>query len=521
MPITCKSCLHGNRLNASYCGRCAHPLTGVVNCPSCGARNPFQQNFCNSCGSPLAGRKRTRSASIPRRLITAALARISTYSLTINSAKTELSGVAKHPYAHLVNPALLIAAIVATGAIIRLWGLASTPEQITSAEEAFIAVARLIESEGWIGLSHGLLNGPLTGYAYVLALWTTLLGDDLVVARMLSGIASLAAIGMTYLLVANLLNRRAALFATLFMAVGVWPLTYARLALPTSFLLLVAVTALYFLIRSFQTASDESSRRNRLVISGALVGITLYLDFAALIFAAAIVSLWLKTYIADAISPRVLAERFAAFAIPALIISLPLWTAFAIDPALRQDAASIFLTGTQRGMESESLASDLLDLIANVINTGRALVWSIPADELGQGGGRIVDPLMGLLVLLGLLICLRRWRDDSCGTLLAFLLVIAFGVGLTRPEGMFARLFLAAPAVFTLAGLAVDWLLGWMKGRMPTVGIAAMIAILGAGALLLNLTTYYAHPIGKDPALWVASVMELSPSWHALGWNLP
>ena len=99
------------------------------------------------------------------------------------------------------------------------------------------------------------------------------------------------------------------------------------------------------------------------------------------------------------------------------------------------------------------------------MNTGRALVWGTSADEFGQGGGRIVDPLTGLLVLIGLLVCLRKWREGSCGALLAVLVVVLVGVGLTRQEGMFGRLIIAVPMVFTLAGFAADWLSELVEGQ--------------------------------------------------------
>ena len=199
--------------------------------------------------------------------------------------------------------------MVVVGAILavtRLWGLGSTPAEITLAEEAFLQVARQIEFEGWIGLTHEAINGALTGYAYALSFWTNFIGDDIGMARLLSGVASLASIGVLYLLVRRLFNRRVALFAIFLMAVGVWPMTYARLALPTSVLLLVEVTALYLLLRAMHEETDDSTRTRLLVFSGALIGLGLYLDFAAIVFAVAAFCLWLRFYAAGTVSPRVL-----------------------------------------------------------------------------------------------------------------------------------------------------------------------------------------------------------------------
>ena len=336
MGITCKSCGHENRLSASYCGKCAEPLTGDIECPQCATHNPSPQNYCNSCGSPLAGEKPTRKASFGSLFATA----ISDGLGKVHAgASLGPVGTGSPTRAHQVRPRsrqiiFAVAVIAAILAATRLWGLGSTPSEITPGEEAFLQVARQIEFEGWIGLSHGVLDGGLTGYAYVLSLWTNFIGDDIGMARLLSGAASLASIGVSYLLVSLLFNRRVALFASFLMAAGVWPLTYARLALPASVLLLVEVTALYLLFRATHAETSDSARTRLLAVSGALIGLGLYLDFAAIVFAVAAPCLWLRFYTVGTVSPRVLGERFAAFALAALIVSLPFF-AVAATPTRR------------------------------------------------------------------------------------------------------------------------------------------------------------------------------------------
>ena len=522
--IACNGCGHENRLSASYCGNCARPLTGGARCPQCEASNPSPQNFCNSCGSPLAGGKRARMASIGR-----LAAGVASLVSAMSMGATQDPGASGSPtrvqqFAHAVKIIAVIVAIVAVGAILvatRLWGLGTTPSEITPAEEAFLQVARQIEFEGWIGLTHEAIDGALTGYAYILSFWTAFIGDDIGMARLLSGVPSLASIGVSYLLVSLLFNRRVALFASFFMAVGIWPLTYARLALPTSVLLLVEVTALYLLLRAMHEEMEDSTRTRLLVFSGALIGLSLYLDFAAIVFAVATFCLWLRFYAAGRISPRVLGQRFMAFALAALMVSLPFFAVAAVDSSIRDDVKALLVTETPSYAQSEGVMSKLRTVTGNVVNTGRALVWSANADEFGQGGGRIVDPLTGLLVLVGLLVCIRKWRDDSCGALLAVLIVVVVGIGLTQREGMFGRLIIAAPMAFALAGFAADWLLSWSRGRVPMVGIAALITILAAGVILFNLSAYYAHPIGADPTLWLGSVIEHQPAQLATAGHAP
>ena len=522
MGVSCKSCGHDNRLGASYCGNCAQPLTGGVTCLRCAAQNPSRQNFCNSCGSSLSGGKRTPLALIGRPFATAespGRRNASTQASVTDEASREQAR-----FAHTRNLTLATIAVAVTGVILavtRLWDLGFTPADFVPREEAFILVARQIEFEGWIGLSHGLLDGAFTGYAYVLSFWMALVGDELGAARMLSGIASLASVGVMYFLIGTLFNRRVAFFATALMAVGVWPLTYARLALPMSLLLLIEITALYILFRALHTEFDETSRRRLLALSGILVGLSLYFDFVALVFTAATLCLWLRYYVSGKYDLRVLGERFAAFALPALIVSMPFWAVAASDVMLRDDVKDLLITETPRYLESDGVMGELRTVTGNIVNTGRALVWSTSADEFGRGGGRIVDPLTGLLVLVGLLVCLRRWREDSFGALLVLFIVVAVGVGLTQREGMFARLIIAAPIAFAIAGFAADWLLSWAKGRVPGPGIVAIVALLWGGVILFNLTAYYGHPIGEVSAMWIGSVVENVSPQNAIAMNAP
>ena len=147
---------------------------------------------------------------------------------------------------------------------------------------------------------------------------------------------------------------------------------------------------------------------------------------------------------------------------------------------------------------------------AAVIGAGRALVWSANADESGRRG-KVVDPLTGLLAVTGLIVCIRRWRQRSYASMLVLFLAFAVAVGLTRPEGMFGRLIIAAPVTFSFAGIAIHWALGWLKGRAAPSVVLAVLGLLTCGIVLLNLTTYYAHPLGENPSMWAGAAPWGSP----------
>ena len=523
MGMTCNRCGHENRLAASFCGNCAQSLAGDIKCPECAAVNPWPQNFCNTCGARLSSVVLAPGSSIPSTAIVDAGSRDSSSSVEIDQS-TSLGETGPDWLFNTQSSLLAVTAIVLLGmllAVTRLWDLSSTPAGLFQGELELVSVTQEIRAEGWIGLSHNLLAGSLTGYSYLLALWTALVGDETGMARLLSGIASVASVGVTYLLANTLFNRRVALFAAVLMAVGLWPIAYARLALPTSMLLLFEVTALYLLTRACREPMEESRRTRFLAASGALAGLSLYLDWAAIVFLGAISCLWLREYLSDTASNRQIHQHITTFAIAVLIVSLPFWAALVTDDQLSATAKALLVTETPHYLQNDGIMDRLRTVTGNIVNTGRAFVWNTSADEFGRGGGRIVDPLTGLLVLVGLLVCIRRWREYSNGVLLVFLIVVVLGVGLTKQEGMFGRLIIAAPAAFILAGFAVDWLLSWLKGRVSVLGIVTLLCTMAIVVAAINLTAYYGDPAGPDPPSWTGASLERPTSPATIASTVP
>ena len=521
MSVICKGCGLDNRHDAVYCGHCGQKVTGDVNCPACESVNPANQNYCNACGFRLVsapaqtqatarGAVHTRAAHPPL-----APALVTTQAVPASKKPGDLPprpvavGPASADGEFLVDRPLAQVAIALTVfllAVTRLWGIDSTPSGLADIEQAFVRVAQQIETDGWIGLSRELIDWSATGYAYVLALWSAVAGDGIGAARLLSGIASIAAVGAVYLLVAELFNRRVALLSALLMSVGFWPLTYARLAAPMSLLLLLGALALYLFFRACGRGDRQPPHRTGLlVLSGALLGVTVYLHSAAgLALAFAFLCLWGREYVSRAGDPDSLPSRFTAFAVSALIVSIPFWFASATDDEARSVFTSTLVTNSARYRESDGVMDKLRYVSGSVIGAGRALVWSANADESGNRG-RIVDPLTGLLAVTGLLVCIGRWRQRSYASMLVLFIAFTVAVGITRPEGVFGRLIIGAPVTFAFAGIAIHWALGWLKGRAAPGVVLAGLAILACGIVLLNLTTYNAHPLGKHPSMWAGA----------------
>lgn len=526
MFVICKGCGLENRQTAVYCGRCGQKVSGEVRCSACESVNPANQNYCNSCGFRLISASgqthaaatasgRTQAVRPPLAPAPVGTQTAPTLEKPVELPPKPADGPISTDRETFVNRTLVqatIALIVSLLAVTRFWGIDSTPLGAADVEQAFALVAQQIGTDGWIGLSHNLLDWAATGYAYILAGWAAVAGDGIGAARLLSGIASICSVGAVYLLVAELFNRRIALLSVLLMSIGFWPLTYARLASPMSLLLLLGVLALYLFFLACGRGERQPPHRTRLLaLSGALLGGTVYLHpGAGLALAFAFLCLWGREYASHEVDQDSLSARFAAFAVSALVISIPFWFTSATDDEARSVLTSTLVTSSARYRESDGVMDKLRYVSGNIIGAGRALVWSANADESGRRG-RVVDPLTGLLAVTGLIVCIRHWRQRSYASMLIVFLAFAVAVGLTRPEGMFGRLIIGAPVTFSFAGIAIHWALGWLKGRAAPSVVLAGLGILTCGIVLLNLTTYSAHPLGKNPSMWAAATPWGSP----------
>jgi len=102
----------------------------------------------------------------------------------------------------------------------------------------------------------------------------------------------------------------------------------------------------------------------------------------------------------------------------------------------------------------------------------------------------------GTLAGLGFLV--GAWRIRGRGYAFLWIIVVAtlLAAGMTRGPGMNGVLLLALPAAFASAGIALDWLLAWTRGRVPLATTYVLLALLVVLIAVLNLVPYYSNPAG-------------------------
>ena len=460
LAVGCERCGRQNRLEASACGGCGRPLPRNVPCTECGAANSAGQRYCATCGTALSAGVRLGSPY---------------------AARAWLPGVA-------------LVSVVAV--FIRLYGLGDILPGLSPVEAAFHLAALRVLDQGWIGLWSESVGGQPTGLAYILAGWMRLFGEAAVTPRLLSVVAGLATAGLLYRFCRSLFGPAPAALGSVLLALSKWHIHYSRLALPTALFPLVELAALYLLYTALGQRGDATSRRRMLYLAGATFGAGFYLHNAHFIFGAAVALLWARELLAGEETISVVARQGFTYLAAAVVVALPHLGLLATNAGeVARDVRAVAISSSPSYQELSGVTEQTRHVLASVWNTAVAMFWR-------RGADRIMDPVTAILAGVGLALALRSWRDRAHFFVLAVVATGLVGVALTREVGMYGRLVVVLPAVFASAGLGLDWLLGWTKGRLPDAGVYALAALVVAFVAVYNMLWYYSYPLGVDAALW-------------------
>ena len=498
LPARCEHCGWENRLSAAYCGGCGRGLSLTTTCQACGADNPARQRHCNMCGVTLG---------VGERLAHAASSERPGPAHPKGVAAPVLAGTYSPDRGTLPWVVLAIAFWVAAAA--RLYELGDAPY---SAESAFLTAAAAVLDGGWIGLWSESAGGQPAGMAYLLAVWSLPFGESIVAARLLSAWLGLATLGMFYLFCRSLFGSRPAALGTLLMALSVWHLSYSRLALPILPFLLVELLAAHLLFLAFANRSSPGRQRRLLVAAGLSFGSGIYVHGGFFVLVAGVLLWWCRELLVAEHPLATVLRRAATFFLPALIVATPYLVSLAANAgevADRVGAVAVFSSPAYQ--ERSGVTEQTRYVLGNVGGAAVTLLWRKGGDEgLQRPADRILDPVTALLAVAGLAVGLRRWRERRYTFLWALLACSLVGAALTREAGVYARLMVAAPAVFASAGLALDWVLSAMRGRAPNLHAYAAATLLVALLAAYNIGSYYRSSPGPPRLLW-ADVAGMAP----------
>ncbi len=351
---------------------------------------------------------------------------------------------------------------------LRVWQLTAIPPGLTH-DEANHGREAIGILDGVLRYFFPLNYGSEPLYSYTVALSMAALGRRLLALRLVNVIFGLAAIAVAAAWAAPRLGRRTAVMGAALMAVSFWPLATSREALRAGMLPFFMGLAVWAFWRVLETAGGR--RRPALgatwpyvLLFGLALAATLHIYLAARVS-------WLLFPLFLGYLALIHRADFRRAWRPALaglllggLLSAPLFLYLRAHPEMqtRLDMLDGPLQAITRG--------DWRPALSNVAGALLAFVWPGRGDAFlayNIPGRPVFEAVSAVLFVVGLAVCLWRWRRPAYLFLLLWFAAGIIPSLLTGPTANTTRNLAALPAVFLLPAVGFEAIVGRVGGRHP------------------------------------------------------
>jgi hypothetical protein len=312
-----------------------------------------------------------------------------------------------------------------------------------------------------------------------------------------SGVLSVA---LTFMLVRQLHGPPTALLAAALMSTSFWSLMYSRVAIRHALVLPPMLAAIYLL--GSAERPEKPSRATRVWAGGLCLAAALYTYTVArmLVLLVATFGLYLFIFHRDQFHkwwrPAVAALLLAA------LLTGPLWIAIVRG---RSEAAALGIGSDARITElavplRELWSGNPKPLLENVWATLGMFHANGDPEWLYNLPGRPVFGAVGaVLFLIGLGICLYRWRDPRYAFLVLWLVVGISPALVTYPHSSLGHTILAQPVAYMIVALSLvegsrslsSYLLRFLTADRVAVACIAVAILAGCAISVRDLRDYF------------------------------
>ena len=371
---------------------------------------------------------------------------------------------------------LLPIAVLSVAAFLRLYDLATIPGGLLT-DEAFngLDALRIIDGDRPIFLVENNGREPL--FIYLQAISIAFLGQSALSLRVVSAILGIMTVVVSYFLAKRMFGFRVALLATGWLAISLWHVIFSRIAWRTISLPLFVALGIYCLWRGLEevktqarvgSASPILSPRSALwfALGGVMIGLSLY-TYSTARFAPFVV-------VALALYLALLHRNLFPIAFPGFLLALTLTILVFLPQGLffahhpdsfveRAREVTIVNPDLHGGNPGQAILNSAFRTLGMFFIKGDAGVdKNIP-------GRPIFDPVSALLMLFGIAIAVRRFRQPAYGFLIIWL-VVMFAPNFLAVSGTpnYLRTTGLIPALFVLPALGAVWLWEAWESRLST-----------------------------------------------------
>lgn len=337
---------------------------------------------------------------------------------------------------------------------------------------------------------HGL--GQPSGMEYLTAAFIQLFGSSVLTIRLPMALLGAATVPLTYYLIKALFNDRttAVIGATLLAFMG-WHIHYSRIALPPAGWPFFEVLACLLFVLAMRSRAWWL-----FALAGLALGLGVYTYSSYNVFALAFVAFtgyWLLTQQIER-SRTLLLSLGVMFAV-ALLAALPMVEYIASNDDIyfqypRQ--ISLFRTDEYKAADSPLERYDVIG------DAGKAFVKRVVFDadtdfSDGAGSGPMLNATFSVLLGLGVLLAVWRWREPGAALPLLIVLVLPWAGILTVGGGIVRRAMGVTPFLAMLAALPLAELVRRAQPARALVRGAAYFIVAGAivSVAVLDLRAYF------------------------------
>ena len=363
---------------------------------------------------------------------------------------------------------------------LRLYSLDTIPHKLLMDEtENELDALAIIEGERPIFLPEN--HGREALFIYLQAISIAFLGQTDLALRIVSAIMGILTVASSYFVVRHMFGPRVAMLTGGWLTLSLWHLISSRIGLRTISLPLFLAVGFYCLWRGLEDARSQVEARHSsplpttisrpgpviwFTLGGLVIGLSLYTYLTArfapfVIVALAIyVALLHRHLLREALPGLVLALAISA------LVFLPLGTYFFHHPedfVTRAQQVSIF----NPALQGDSLLATPFDSAG--LSLGMLAIQGDANWSRNISGWPIFDPISALLLLVGIGLAMRRFREPAYGFIVIWLVLMFVPSLLSiKDSPNYYRVTGLIPAIFILPALGAAWLWEAWESHGPT-----------------------------------------------------
>lgn len=378
----------------------------------------------------------------------------------------------------------LLLGVIALAAGLRLWQLTAVPPGLLPGEaQEGLAALTLLEAP----LSSGIINP----YHYLQAASIALFGNTIWALRVVPALISLLAVGVTFAATKEWFRLRVALLASLLVAVAPWALHISRISEDMVLGLLLVPVSLWVMGRIIHT-----DYARWYVLMGVVLGVVAYTSIPFYIVVTLLILLGVFMWRRYRREIQRYRHGILIVALSAILTALPLllYVAFTQDVSVLAHHA----IPPPPMVGASELGAALLYALVGTVAMFHYRGSFDPAYNLP--GEPQVSALVGVLLVLGIIIALRR-RREARYTLLSGWLLAALVPSLLayRSAPDVVTTVVVVPVVAILAAIGLSELYSRWRGVFPRNLVAKY---LGAGVIALSLLITISYNVDRYFLAW-------------------